>query len=117
MAQRAISLGPKPSFLCYCLAFLTLLLIEKPWFFALKRAICVHCSVFPFVSLKPFWLASPFFTFSFFASLLLLSFFLVSCFSFLFLVLAFYFVVFAFLFQDVILFLFLCLLFCLESQS
>ena len=56
MAQRATSLGPKPSFHFFCLAFvffcfafLSLLYIETlrlpP-----KKAIFVYLSVFPFVS-------------------------------------------------------------------
>ena len=65
MAQRATSLGPKPSFyffvffvfifvfvfvfFCFCFPFFVL--NRKSLFLPLKKAIFVYLSVFPFVSL------------------------------------------------------------------
>ena len=59
MAQRATSLGPKPSLILFFVifvflfAFLSLLLIEKKTscFPPIKAIFVVHFSVFPFVSL------------------------------------------------------------------
>ena len=119
----ATSLGPKPSLFCFFVklfflffAFLSLLLIESPAF-PLKKDIFVYFSVSPCVPFSLI-LASPFFTLSFFVSLLFFSFFLPSCFSWQFLVLAFCLCFVCFFFQDVILVLFFCLLsflFCFES--
>ena len=95
MAQRATSLGPKPSlfylflfFWCFFVVFfvsLSLLLLEKTLFSPLKRAFLCIFSVCPFVSLLPC------FTFSFFFVSLSSSFLFPSFLflSFLFLVLAF----------------------------
>ena len=88
MAQRATSLGPKPSLFihfCFCFSFffvpfLSLLLIEKPCF-PPKKAFLVYFLCFSFFLPQPF-LTSPFFCFSFSVSLLLLSFFFPSCLSF-----------------------------------
>ena len=120
VAQRATSLGPKPSFyffvflFVFCFCFPYFVLKRKTLFLPLRKAIFVYFSVFPFVSLWPFW-GLPFFPFRFLClslSLLFFSFFLPSCFSLLFLVLAFSFCFVCFLVQDVILFLFFCLLSC-----
>ena len=122
MAQRATSLGPKPSlfivcflfvffvFFCFPLPFLYLLFNRKTLFSPLKKAIFVYLSVFPFVSLLP-CLGLPLFSLS--LSLSLSCYFLSSflpVFSSLFLVLSFYFCLVCFLVQDVMLFFFFCLL-------
>ena len=100
-------------------AFLSLLLTEKPCFSPLEGPFVL---VFFCVSLcfsLAYFFASPFFTFSFFVSLLWFSFFLASCVSFLFLVLAFSFLVlFVFVSRCYFVFVFLLVvLFCVESQS
>ena len=89
MAQRATSLGPKPSllFFCFCFCFFC----SFP-FFAFNRKTCfppkkvIFClfSVFLFLLPQPF-LTSPFFCFSFSVSLLLLSLFILLVFLFCFL--------------------------------
>ena len=99
MAQRAtphLALNPPYFsflFFLFFFAFLSLILIAKNCFPLEKVIFAVHLSVFPFVS-----------------------FFLASCFSCQFLVLAFCYWLACFLFQDVLLFLFFCLLSCFESQ-
>ena len=103
MAQRATSLGPKPSSF---FAFNR----KKP-FLPSKKGISVYLSVFLCFSLA-LNLASPFSPSSFFACLLSFYFFLPSCFSCQFLGFAFCFCFVCFFFQDVLLFLFFCLLFC-----
>ena len=82
VAQRATSLGPKPSlFFCFFpLPFLYLFLSRKTLFFPQKKAIFVYLTVFPFVFSLALFGPPPFFPFSFFVSLLLFSFFLPSCF-------------------------------------
>ena len=117
MAQRATSLGPKPSslFVFLCLFFVFLLCFpffasNRKTVFPLKKGIFTN-----FLCLSLFLfslcLASPFFTFLFLCLSLGL-FFLPSCFSCKFLVLAFCFCLVCFLLQDVLLFLFFCLLSC-----
>ena len=59
MAQRATSLGPKPSLFIFCffcflffsLPFLYLFFSRKTLFVPLKKATFAYLSVFPFVSL------------------------------------------------------------------
>ena len=58
MAQRATSLGPKPSLFSFCFflfflvfVFLFFLKIEKPVFTLKEGIFVVNSSVFPFVSL------------------------------------------------------------------
>ena len=85
MAQRATSLGSKPSlsiFFCFCffVPFLSLLLIKNPCFPPKNGIFCLF-SVFLFLSPSAFS-DLPLFCFSFSVSLLLLSFFLPSCLSF-----------------------------------
>ena len=88
MAQRATSLGPKPSLFIYFFVFVFFCSFpffafnRKTLFFPLKRAFFVYFLCFSFFLPQPF-LTSPFFCFSFSVSLLLLSFFLPSCLSFL----------------------------------
>ena len=110
MAQRATSLGPKPSLCFFLFLVFSFFVFNRKACFPLKKAILVYLSVFPFVSLQPF-LDLPLFSLSLSLFLLLFfSFFLRSCFSFLFLVLAFSFCVFAFSFQLFFCFSFVCLL-------
>ena len=100
-------------FSCCFLAFLSLILMEKPCFFVpLKRGFFVFFQCFP-LFLFSLFLASPFFTFSFFVSLLFSSFFLPSCFSCQFLVLVFFLGGGPFCFK---MFFLLVLLFCFKSQ-
>ena len=94
MAQRATSLGPKPSLFSFCFfwvfvvfffAFLSLFFDrQKTCFSPIEKGIFCLFSMFLFLSPLTF-LASPFFCFSFSVSLFLLSFFLSSCLSFCFL--------------------------------
>ena len=117
VAQRATSLGPKPSFLfvfvfffCYLLSFLRFPFFDlnwKPCFLLPRKAIVVHFSVFPFVSLLPF-LGIPLLHCLFICLSLSLSLsislvffsFLASCFSCQFLVLVFVIGLFAFCFKN-----------------
>ena len=110
-----LALNPPYFLFVFCFCCYSLLFFfgfnRKRLFFTLRKGIFVYLSVSPFLSLLPFW-ASPFFTFSFFVSLLFFLFFL----SFLFLISVsgscFLFFFYLFLFQDVILFMFFCLLSC-----
>ena len=125
MAQRATSLGPKPSLFFIFLFFFSLLSFLcfpflvfnwKPLFSSPQKTVLLFIFLcFPLFLFSLFW-ASPFFTFSFSLSLslslLFVSFFLASCFSCQFLVLAFCYWFVCVLFQDVLLFLFFCLLSC-----
>ena len=113
MAQRATSLGPKPSLVSFVVffAFLSWFLIEKPVFSPQKGHFC--CSLFC-VSLCFFlaFLGPPHFSLSLSLSLScsFLSSFLPFCFSFLYLVLVFLFV--CFYISSCFLFLFFCLSSC-----
>ena len=117
MAQRATSLGPKPSLLVFKFVFLSLRLIENACFSPPpppKKGILFICLCRPLFIFCPF-LASPFFTVSFFVCLLSFSFFLPSCLSCQFLGFAF---CFCLLFLSRCSFVFVVLLvvlFCLES--
>ena len=121
MAQRATSLGPKPSLFSFCFFFLVFFLCF-PFFFLIDKKTCFPPKkghVLFIVQCLPLFLFSLFgasplkFPFSFFASLLLFSFFLPSCFSFSLSGSCFFFLLcLLFLFQDVLLFLLFCLLSC-----
>ena len=119
MAQRATSLGPKPSLFSFCFfvvfAFLFFaFLIEKPVFTPKKGAflcifLCLPLFLFSLFGPPPFSLSlSLSLSCSFLSSFLSVSHF---CIWFL----LFLFVLFAFLFQDVTLFLFFFFFFCLLS--
>ena len=123
MAQRATSLGPKPSLFSFCFlgflffffAFLSLffLIDKKPVFPLKKGTFCLFFSVSLCFSLAFLGLL-PFLHFLFLClSLLVFSFFLPSCFSFSLSGSCFFFLLcLLFLFQDVLLFLLFCLLSC-----
>ena len=119
MAQRATSLGPKPSLFSFCffvfgfvICFAFFVFNRKTLCFSPKKGILLFIILcFPLFILSLFG-ASSFFTFFFFVSLVFFSFFLPFCFSFLYLVLAFSFCYVSFIFLGVLLFLFFCLLSC-----
>ena len=130
MAQRATSFGPKPSlfFLFFGLLFSVRVFGPKlssfvsffgvPFFAFNRKKPCFPTKKGHFLffyvslcfSLALFW--PPLFHLLFLCLSLFFSFFLPSCFSCQFLVLAFCFCVVCFLFQDIVLFLFFCLLSC-----
>ena len=123
MAQRATSLGPKPSLCSFCFCFfwfVFLFFLCFPFFFFNRQKNCFPpkkghflfiFQCLPLFLFSLFW-ASPLSSLSLSVSLScsFISSFLFFIFSFWFLL--FLFVVFAFLFQDVLLFLFFCLLSC-----
>ena len=122
MAQRATSLGPKPSLFSFCFFFFFVFFFAFLSFFFNRQKTCFppkkgHFLFIFSVSLcfsLAFFGPPPFLPFlSFFVSLLFFSFFLPSCFSFSLSGSCFFFLLcLLFLFQDVLLFLFFCLLSC-----